>query len=79
MALHMNRNDQRTQLQEKIAAELRAKAAARSNQIGDQPDGVTDSNYVKDFKSTTSLAWAWLLIGVAAIGLLIYFTIKVWR
>lgn len=75
MALHIQRNDQRSQLQEKIAAELQEKAK-KTQQLTERPDGVSDSNYMKDSKQTTSLAWAWALIGVATVGVIIWLVIE---
>jgi len=62
MALFVQQNDQRSKLQEKLAAELRAKSKARAEIDTKLPDGIEDSNYLKDTKKTTSLAWVWILI-----------------
>jgi hypothetical protein len=75
MALFIKQNDNRSQLQERLAAELqeRAKQNAAKN---DLPDGVTDSQYLKDTKETTSLIWLWLLIALALIGLVMWLILK---
>jgi hypothetical protein len=75
MALFIKQNDNRSQLQERLAAELqeRAKQNAAKN---DRPDGVTDSQYLKDTKATTSLMWLWMLIALAVIGLVMWLIIK---
>jgi hypothetical protein len=65
MALYLKQNDQRSDLQKKIAAELQDRA--RQPKPGDLPDGVDDSQYIKGTKQTTSLAWVWVLIVVAAL------------
>lgn len=70
MALFIRQDDSRTKLQERLAAELQAKAKARAKV--ERPDGVTDSNYLKETKTTTSLAWVWILIVVAAVGVVIW-------
>ena len=69
MALFIRQSEDRSKLQERLAAELQAKAKARAE--AERPDGVTDSNYLKDTKTTTSLAWVWIVILVFAVGALI--------
>jgi uncharacterized membrane protein len=72
MALFIRQDEQRTKLQERVAAELRAKSKARADLEAGLPDGVEDSNYLKDTKSTTSLAWVWVLVVVLAVAGLIF-------
>lgn len=74
MALFVRQDENRTELQERIAAELQEKARKRALEA-DQPDGVEDSNYMKGTKQTTSLAWVWALIAVAAIGIVVWLMI----
>lgn len=71
MALFIRQNEERSKLQERLAAELqeRAKLTAAKN---DLPDGVEDSAYMKNTKQTTSLAWVWILLVVAAIAITIW-------
>lgn len=71
MALLMNQNEQRSKLQEEIAAELQERARLRASKR-DMPDGVDDSEYIKGTKQTTTLAWVWVLIVLAFIGILIW-------
>lgn len=73
MALFVNQNSNRSKLQEKLAAELqeKAKLKAGSGDI-DRPDGVEDSAYMEGTKKTTSLAWVWVLIALAAVGILVW-------
>lgn len=71
MSLYLKQTETRSQLQEKLAKELQERAKQKSNPY-EQPDGVTDSAYIKDTKQTTSLAWVWVLIGVATIGIVIW-------
>jgi hypothetical protein len=76
MALFINnQNDQRSQLQERIAAELQEKARIKA-ELANLPDGVDDSAYIKDTKQTTTLAWVWILIVFVVIGLIIGLTIN---
>jgi hypothetical protein len=82
MGRYLEQNDGRTELQQRIAADLRAKATAKAKQEGEQdqsyytaPDGVDDSAYIKGTKVTTTLAPAWVFIVVMAIavfGIFIY-------
>lgn len=74
MALHIRKDDQQSELQQRIAAELQDKARKRALET-ERPDGVDDSRYIENTKQTTSLAWAWVLIGVAAVGVVVWLTI----
>lgn len=82
MALYVKQDDNRTELQEKIAAELREKQI--KNSLGEggftpenkgeiaQPE---DSAYLEGTKETTGLAFVWLLVLVAvlvALGLYVW-------
>ena len=82
MALNVKQDDNRTELQEKIAAELREKQI--KNSLGEggftpenkgeiaQPE---DSAYLEGTKETTGLAFVWLLVLVAvlvALGLYVW-------
>jgi len=71
MALYVKQSDTRSQLQEKLAAELQEKARAKAKEA-ELPDGVDDSAYIEGTKRTTSLAWAWLIIAALAIGVVIW-------
>ena len=70
MALYVKQSDTRSQLQEKLAAELQAKARAKAKEA-ELPDGVDDSAYIEGTKKTTTLALVWLLIAIAAAGVVI--------
>ena len=48
MGLFVNQNDQRSELQERIAAELREKAKASGLQEKASLDGVEDVKYLKN-------------------------------
>lgn len=72
MALFIKQNEERSELQQRIAAELQEKNKKKSIET-DQPDGVTDSAYLKDTKTTTSLAWVWVSIVIfAVVALVVY-------
>lgn len=75
MALFVKQqNEEKTELQSRIEAELREKAKKRAI-AADLPDGVDDSQYVVGTKKTTTLAWAWILIIIATIGIVIWLTV----
>ena len=77
MALFVNQNSNRTKLQEQLAAELQEKAKQKAKlENVDRPDGVTDSNYLKDTKATTSLAWVWIAIIVIAVAVMVWLMLK---
>ena len=76
MALFMNQQNDRTELQKRIAAELAEKAKKKSlDADADRPDGVSDSAYLEGTKTTTSLAWIWVLIVMAAVGVSIWLVV----
>jgi hypothetical protein len=75
MALFIKQNDTRSQLQERLAAELQEKARRNAAKV-DMPDGVSDSQYVKDTKQTTSLAWLWIIISIVMISLVIWLVVQ---
>jgi hypothetical protein len=74
MALFLRQDDQRSELQKSIAAELQRKAK-ESTQLADRPDGVEDSQYIKGTKQTTSLAWVWAIIITLFVGIIIWLTV----
>lgn len=76
MALFMNQQNERSELQKRIAAELAEKAKKKSLSPDDErPDGVSDSAYLENTKTTTSLAWVWVLITIAAIGIALWLVV----
>lgn len=74
MSLYLKQNETRSQLQDKLAKELQERAKQKAKTF-DQPDGVTDSAYLKGTKGTSSLAWVWVLIIIAIIALAIWLII----
>jgi len=74
MALFIRQDEERSELQQQIAADLQRKAKDNSK-ISDIPDGVDDSQYIKGTKMTTSLAWVWVAIFIAFIGVIIWLTV----
>lgn len=73
MALFIRQDEDRTKLQQRLAAELREKAK-QTSAYTDDPDGVTDSEYIKNTKQTSSLVWLWLLIGAIGLALVLWLT-----
>ena len=68
----MNQQNDRSELQKRIAAELQEKAKKKASDSPDRPDGVDDSAYLENTKRTTSLAWVWALIVVAFVAIIIW-------
>lgn len=78
MSLFVNQETNRSELQQRLAAELSEKAKKKkSDPASDQPDGVDDSVYMEGTKQTTSLAWVWVLIvAFAVIATIVYFIVR---
>lgn len=79
MALFIRQDENRSELQKKLARELQESAIKRDKKIEkelmDSPDGVEDSRYVEGFKKTTSLGWAWLLIVILFLIIIVWLTV----
>ena len=73
MGILLRQSDERSKYQERIAAELRARAAQQA--AGSEPiDQTKDSNYVKDTSGTSEHLWVWavaLSILVIAFGVFV--------
>ncbi len=74
MAIFVRQDENRSELQQRIAAEL-TERSKRNVSSGDLPDGVVDSQYMKGTKQTSSLGWVWILIGLAAVGIIVWLAI----
>lgn len=75
MALFVRQDENRSELQQRLATELQARARDKAKQA-EQPDGVEDSEYIKGTKQTTSLAWLWGIVIVLIIVVVIFLMIK---
>lgn len=75
MALFVRQDENRSELQQRLATELQDRARKKAEEA-ELPDGVTDSQYIKGTKQTTSLLGLWLVIVVLAIGAVIFLIIK---
>jgi type VI protein secretion system component VasF len=74
MALFIRQDDNRSELQRRLAAELREKSKQRAElENKPLPDGVTDSNYMKDFTPASRMTGLWIFIIIAVIAALIIF------
>ena len=76
MGLFVSQKDSRSELQEKIAADLRAKAQQTVGSGDDSRDEIADSKYMEGTKQTTTLAWAWILIALMAAGVVTLFLMQ---
>lgn len=66
MGLFIRQDDNRSELQRRVAAELSEKARKRAElENQPQPDGVKDSAYIKDTQGTSKYAWIWVILIVA--------------
>lgn len=75
MALFIRQNEERSELQQRLAAELQAKAKARAESEATPPDGVDDTKYIEGTKQTTSLAWVWIAIFLVAAALFVIYVV----
>lgn len=59
--------ERNTELNDRIAADLRARAQASEHE---DPDLVEDTDYAKDLKKTSRFGWVWaVLVALALISL----------
>lgn len=56
--------ERKTELSDRIAADLRARAKMESQ---DDPDLVEDSDYVRDYKKTGNFSWFWAVLIIGAL------------
>jgi hypothetical protein len=73
MALFIKQSDERSKLQQRIAAELQEKAKLRASDV-DLPDGVGDSRYLEETKETTGRAWIWIVAAIIAVLVILSLT-----
>lgn len=76
MGLYVRRDEQRSKLQERIAADLRAKTATKTGGTEPVTDMMEQSNYMNNTKTSSGLLGVWLVIGVVVIGLVIIMIIQ---
>lgn len=71
MGIFVSQDDDRSELQTRLATELQDRAKQRAK-LADRPDGVDDSQFIKGTQKTSSLAWVWIIIIIFAIGISIW-------
>lgn len=76
MGIIYNQQNNRSELQKRLAQELSDKAKKKNLEPASElPDGVEDSAYIKDTKQTTSLAWVWVLLTIIAVAVVVWLLI----
>ena len=75
MALFIRQNDERSELQKQIAAELQRKATEKAKLV-DRPDGVEDSKYVKGLQASGKYSWIWAVIIIVIAIAIIWLTVS---
>lgn len=75
MALFVRQDENRSELQKRLATELQDRARKKAEEA-DLPDGVEDSAYIKDTKQTTGLFGVWIVVAILAIAAVIFIIIK---
>lgn len=76
MGLYVQRDEKRSEFQEKLAADLKAKADKARREGDKQFDAVEDSAYFNGFKRTTSLAWLWVIVALLAVAVIAYAIVR---
>lgn len=74
MSLFIRQSDNRTELQKRLAAELQERNKQKTAAT-ELPDGVTDSEYMKNTTSTTRSVIIWIIIGFVVVGGVVWLTI----
>ncbi|MDB5179490.1 MAG: hypothetical protein JWN12_122 [Candidatus Saccharibacteria bacterium] len=75
MALFVRQDENRSELQQRLATELQDRARKKAEEA-ELPDGVTDSQYIKGTKEGSSLLWLWVVIGILVVAVAIFIIIK---
>ena len=75
MALFVRQDENRSELQKRLATELQDRAKKKAEEA-ELPDGVTDSQFIKGTKETTSLLGLWLVLAAAGIAAIIFFIVQ---
>lgn len=75
MALFVRQDENRSELQQRLATELQDRARKKAEEA-ELPDGVTDSQYIKGTKIGSSLLGVWLVIGVLVVAVAVFLIVK---
>lgn len=71
MALFVRQNENRSELQQRLASELQDRAKKKTEET-ERPDGITDSQFIKGTKEPSGLLWLWFLIaGLVIVGVIL--------
>ena len=76
MGLYVRKDDQRSKLQERIAAELQEKAKKNTDIEPTTIDGVDDSGYMDNTKSSSGLLGVWLALLAVGIGVILWLIVR---
>ena len=75
MALFVRQDDNRSELQERLATELQDRAKKKAEEA-ELPDGVKDSQFVKNTQESSGLLWLWIVLGALLLIGAIYLVVK---
>lgn len=75
MALFVRQDENRTELQQRLATELQDRARKKAEEA-ELPDGVKDSQYIKGTKEGSKLLGVWVVIGILVVAVAIFVIIK---
>lgn len=75
MGIILKQDENRSELQKRVAQQLTEKAKKKDPNPADLPDGVDDSAYMKNTKQTSGLAALWIAIVVIGVGALIWYIV----
>ena len=76
MGLYVRKDDQRSKLQERIAAELQEKAKKNTDIEPTTIDGVDDSGYMDNTKGSSGLLGVWLALLVIGTGVILWLIVR---
>lgn len=75
MALFVRQDENRSELQQRLATELQDRARKKAEEA-ELPDGVTDSQYIKGTQEGNKLLGVWIAIGILIVAVAIFVIIK---
>ena len=63
MALFVRQDENRSELQKRLATELQDRARKKAEEA-ELPDGVTDSQFIKNTNEGSKLLGLWIIVGI---------------
>lgn len=63
MALFVRQDENRSELQQRLATELQDRARKKAKEA-ELPDGVNDSQFIKGTKQSTNDVGVWIIVGI---------------